>query len=184
MKLAIFDMDGTLFDTRQANYLAYKKALNNFGFDVSKEYYFDFCNGKYYLDFLPKLVGENLDYVKNVHSQKQKIYEQFLGEVRPNTHLLCIIEYIRGIYKTSLVTSASRKNVEMLLDFFSVREFFDLIITSEDVDKKKPDPEGFLLAMRTIGASQKETMIFEDSPEGIAAAKKVGGQVFIVENGY
>ncbi len=182
MKLAIFDMDGTLFDTRQANYLAYKQALNEFGFDVSREYYFDFCNGKYYMDFLPKLVGEDKGLLQNIHTLKKDCYKEFLEEVIPNKHLLCILKSISGQYKTALVTSASRKNVEKILSHYNINSQFDLIVTQEDVKKKKPDAEGFLYAMRMFDADSDETMIFEDSPEGIEAARKTGAQVFVVDN--
>ena len=182
MKLAIFDMDGTLFDTRQANYMAYKQALNEFGFDVSREYYFDFCNGKYYMDFLPQLVGEDKEILQKIHALKKECYQEFLGEVIPNKHLLRILEAIRGQYKTALVTSASRKNVETLLSYFNIDNQFDIIITQEDVKGKKPDPEGFLYAMKMFDADSDETMIFEDSAEGIEAARKTGAQVFVVDN--
>ena len=182
MKLAIFDMDGTLFDTRQANYLAYKQALNEFGFDVSREYYFDFCNGKYYMDFLPQLVGDNKELLQKIHALKKECYHKYLREVIPNNHLLCILESIRGQYKTALVTSASKKNVETLLSYFKVLDLFDVIVTQENVKKKKPDPEGFFYAMKASEAKADETMIFEDSSEGIEAARKTGAQVFVVEN--
>ena len=182
MKLAIFDMDGTLFDTRQANYMAYKQALNEFGFDVSREYYFDFCNGKYYMDFLPQLVGEDKEILQKIHALKKECYQEFLGEVIPNKHLLYILKSIRGQYKTSLVTSASKNNVEMLLSYFNFYNQFDLIVSQEDVRVKKPDPEGFLYAMKMFEAGPDETMIFEDSPEGIEAARKTGAQVLVVDN--
>ena len=180
MKLAIFDMDGTLFDTRQANYMAYKQALNEFGFDVNREYYFDFCNGKYYMDFLPQLVGEDKEILQKIHALKKECYQEFLGEVIPNKHLLHILKSIRGEYKTALVTSASKKNVETLLSYFKVINLFDIIVTQENVKRKKPDPEGFLYAMREFDADFEETFIFEDSPEGIEAARRTGAQVFVV----
>lgn len=182
--MSIFDMDGTLFDTREANYLAYKHALNKFGFDLSRDYYFESCNGKYYMDFLPQLVGEDAALLKKIHDEKKTCYQKFLVEVIPNKHLLCILTALRGKYKTALVTSASKKNVETLLTYFNVTDQFDLVVTQEDVKAKKPDPEGFIFAMERIGAMPDETMIFEDSPEGIEAARKTGAQIFVVKNRY
>ena len=53
MKLAIFDMDGTLFNTNNINYYAYKEALDKYNVSIDYEYYCRFCNGRHYLDFLP-----------------------------------------------------------------------------------------------------------------------------------
>lgn len=58
-KLAIFDLDGTLFDTSRVNYLAYKNALNKFDFDIDYTYYKNFCEGKHYCEFLQSIVGNN-----------------------------------------------------------------------------------------------------------------------------
>ena len=51
---------------------------------------------------------------------------------------------------------------------------FDSIITQDDVERCKPDPEGFLKAMKESGISAEKTIIFEDSENGIKAAQKAG----------
>ena len=56
-KLAIFDMDGTLFDTVPANQAAYAVALAPYGVSLSVEDFALHCNGRYYRDFLGELLG-------------------------------------------------------------------------------------------------------------------------------
>lgn len=51
MKLIIVDLDGTLFDTKDVNYHAYKEAIAPYGYDMDYKYYCEFCNGRHYLDF-------------------------------------------------------------------------------------------------------------------------------------
>jgi sugar-phosphatase len=55
-----------------------------------------------------------------------------------------------------------------------------VLITAEDVQRGKPDPEGFLLAARRLGVRIEECLVFEDSPAGVAAAKAAGAHVAIV----
>ena len=58
-KLAIFDMDGTLVDTKDVNFYAYKEALEEEGFSLSYEYYCKFCNGRHYTVFLKRSLSSN-----------------------------------------------------------------------------------------------------------------------------
>ena len=55
MKLVIVDLDGTLFDTKDVNYHAYKDAITPYGYDIDYKYYCDFCNGRHYKEFLPQM---------------------------------------------------------------------------------------------------------------------------------
>ena len=54
-RLAIFDLDGTLYDTRAVNYLSYKMAVQDFEMELDKDYFFKYCNGQYYKDFLKRI---------------------------------------------------------------------------------------------------------------------------------
>ena len=77
MKLALFDLDGTLFNTNDVNYYAYKRALNDYGYDIDYEYFCDFCNGRNYKVFIPDLVENKEDVIEGVHDAKKKYYSLF-----------------------------------------------------------------------------------------------------------
>ena len=176
-KLAIFDMDGTLFDTKDVNYTAYTKALEACGFDVEIDYkyYCEFCNGNNYKVFLPQIIpGISNDDLKRVHDKKKELYKESLGKARMNQHLFSIIDAIKSEYQVALVTTASLRNVEDILNQFQVRDSFDFLITQDDVKNTKPSPECFLLAMERAGVTIEDTLIFEDSETGLAAAEASG----------
>lgn len=61
---------------------------------------------------------------------------------------------------------------------FHVKGLFDLILTQEDIEKPKPDPEGFIKAMEYFMINSKETAIFEDSDVGIEAARRSGAYYY------
>ncbi len=63
---------------------------------------------------------------------------------------------------------------------FFLTASFDLVLAAEDVAAKKPDPEGFLLAMKKFNAAPEVTIVFEDSDAGIRAAEAAGAEVFVV----
>lgn len=179
-KLAIFDLDGTLFDTRQVNYHAYKEALGRQSIELSKEYFFSRCFGKHYKEFLTEIVGESL-LVEKIHSDKKDIYPQMLDKARKNIQLFDLIERIKGNYYIAIVTTASRKNTTDILKCFGYEDYFDLVVTADDITNVKPDPEGFWYVMNRLKITAENTSIFEDSDVGIEAAKATGATVFAVQ---
>ena len=174
-KLAIFDLDGTLFDTKDVNYNAYQNAIRMTEIDVKIDYD-DFCklyNGKNYREFLPKIIPNiSEEQLKKIHNFKKNIYQEHLDKAKKNDLLFSMIEEIKEKFYISIVTNASKKNVKDILEKFSVKNLFDLLITQEDVKNPKPSAEGFLKAMNYFNISKENTIIFEDSEIGIQAANK------------
>ena len=178
MKLIIVDLDGTLFDTKDINYHAYKEAMAPFGYDLDYRYYCDFCNGRHYMDFLPQITTLDEKILEEIHQAKKKTYKKYLDKAGLNVGLVDIIRLLRGEYKTALVTTASKKNCYDILEKFNLVELFDLILAYDDITKSKPDPEGFLKATEYFDAKSDETIIFEDSEVGLKAAEKSGAYYY------
>ena len=180
MNLAIFDLDGTLFDTGEVNYFAYRDALLPFGIKLEHDYYIQKCNGRHYTEFLPVIMDceENIE---EVHRAKKYAYSKNLYRARKNIHLFEIIKCLKETYYTAIVTTASRRNTEDVLNYFKCSELFDYVISQENITKVKPDPQGFLMVMDYFDISPEHTVIFEDSDVGIKAARATGAAVIIVD---
>lgn len=183
-KLVAVDLDGTLIDTSVVNAESYRRALEEKGFTVTDEHFMATCYGRHYLDFLPMLMGGNpsREDVEYVHERKKDLYPSCIPCGKLNTALFDLLTSLRstGEWATALVTTGNDRNANEILNAFGCGELFDLIITSADVEKNKPDPEGYLKAMEYFGVSPENTVIFEDSSTGIAAAEASGAKVFIV----
>lgn len=178
--LALFDLDGTLFDTGDVNFSAYEAALKAYGFHLDRDYFLNRCNGKHYTEFLPDIMG-GTEYMEEVHRKKKELYRQNLDLARPNLHLFWLIREMAACYHTAVVTTASRKNTMEILQHFQYMDYFEKIISQEDITKSKPDPQGYLLAMEQFHVLPENTVIFEDSEAGIAAARATGAAVMIVD---
>ena len=176
----IFDLDGTLFDTTKVNFYSYKEALNAINYDMDYDFFIKECYGKHYKEFLPKM-GLNENEMEIVHKIKKNTYNRYLNVAKINTHLFNMLESLKKEYHIALVTTASQKNSKEILDFFNKRELFELIIAAEDVENKKPNPEGFIKAMTYFNINPEDTLIFEDSDVGIEAAIKSKANIFKVE---
>lgn len=181
MKLMMIDLDGTLFDTKEINYRAYKEAIEPYGFTIAYEYYCEFCNGRHYKDFLPQITTDDEAILLDMHKRKKEAYSKYLRYARINQMLVELIKSRDDDCKAVLVTTASKKNTFEILNEFGIVDIFDLILTHEDIAKSKPDPEGFLKAMEKYSVEPKDCMIFEDSSVGIEAAEKTGATLFVVK---
>lgn len=177
--LALFDLDGTLFDTGKVNYYAYKDALADFDATLAEDFFVTKCNGRHYTEFLPEIMGSS-EHIDEVHRAKKEAYAKNLDKARQNIHLFEMIKSMTDTYHTAIVTTASRKNTEDILSHFACMDLFEYILTQEDITKVKPDPQGFLMAMEHFGIDAAHTVIFEDSPVGIQAAKASGASVMVV----
>lgn len=181
--LAVFDLDGTLFDTNKMNFYSYKDALEACGYELDYSFFIKYCCGRSYKDFLPIIVRSDEE-VKQVHALKKEKYPQYLNHARINTHLFHMIDKIKEDYHIAMVTTASRNNCQDILEYFKRKDCFELILTQEDVEFTKPSPEGFVKCMKYFGMSKEDTIIFEDSEAGIEAAVKSGAMVIKVQHWY
>ena len=178
MRLIIVDLDGTLFDTKDINYYAYKEAIAPYGYNIDYQYYCEFCNGRHYMDFLPQITTNDRNILEAMHKKKKKVYQKYLDKAILNTGLVDIIRLMRKEYKIAVVTTASKENCYDILNQYRLVDLFDLILTHDDITKSKPDPEGFLKAMDYFGVKPTDTMIFEDSEVGLEAAERSGAYYY------
>ena len=179
IKLAITDLDGTLVDTSRVNFLAYSKAMEDFGYSLTYDYYKNNCEGRHYREFLPPM---DSSYMEEIHRKKLSLYKEFLSESRLNTGLVDLLQTLKesGIY-VALGTTASRENTLDVLRFHHLESFFDKILTGSEVKKKKPDPECFQTLMEYFWVTPEETLIFEDSFTGVDSAKSSGAGLIVVK---
>ncbi len=181
MKLIMVDLDGTLFDTKKVNYLAYKDAVSKYGYNLDYEYYCEKCNGNYYMDFLPEITTTDKMILEDIHNMKKERYNTYLSEAVMNINLVEMLKQLKEICKVVVVTTASKRNTYDILKQFNIFELFDLIITQDDVSNPKPNPECYLTVVDKYGYDKDECVIFEDSKTGIEAAKRAGIQYFVVK---
>lgn len=179
-RLALFDLDGTLFDTVPANHAAYAAVLAEYGVSLSYAQFAAHCNGRYYKDFLPELVGPEPALWEEIHRKKIACYPAYFDRIRENQALFSMLEALSPRYHIALVTTAARPSVFAILQRFHRQDAFELILTQQEVPRKKPAPDGFVLAMEHFQIPPERTIVFEDSEEGIAAARACGAACFIV----
>lgn len=183
IKLLIFDLDGTIIDSEEANYKAYKNALAEVDVELSKDFFIKNCfNGQHYKDFLPLLMPNASDEeIEKVHDRKQEIYISNMKNISVNPIIKDIIIEFKNKKKLALATTAGAIAVENVLKAIQLENAFDLILTGNDVKKKKPNPEVFIKCLEHFNIEPYQTVIFEDSDIGIEAANKTGAWIIKIE---
>jgi len=181
IRLIILDFDGTLADTRMANYRAYAAALAEAGVQIEREKYLSYYFGMRCPEFLRELGFDDEAEIDRIRRRKIELYPSFFDSVRINEPLwnFCL-DARRGGCKLWIVSTGQPQNIANAMRYLGIEADIDGVITSADVANPKPAPDAFLLAMRRAGVTPAETLVFEDSRVGIEAAEACGAAYFKV----
>jgi HAD superfamily hydrolase (TIGR01509 family) len=178
----LFDLDGTLVDTREVNWRSYRDSLAELGI-ACRRADFDRHFGAHWRDFLPLLAGSgDPGLLACLHRRKQEIYPRHLGAARLNFRLAGLLRRARAGRRIGLVTTASRASVAAVLAHVGLADAFECIVTGDDVARPKPAPDGYLACLAALNARAQASVAFEDSPTGVAAARAAGLAVVVVED--
>ena len=189
IKLIVFDLDGVLVSTKELHYISLNKALSNI--DSKYEINVDEHLNKY--DGLPtmrklKLLTEDKElpnkYYEQIYNDKQNYTFDLIREkIKKDDRIIEILKNLkRDGYKIYVASNAIRETVKLLLYYTGFIEYVDYYISNEDVKNSKPNSEIYLKSMIHSGVNPDETLIVEDSPRGIEAARNSKSHLLIVQN--
>ena len=179
-KAALVDLDGTLIDSHEANFLSYKQALDEFKMSYDAQVLTRVVGRLAWQPMLNIILPDCPHIHLEVVKRKRTIYSSMISQISVNDALVDVLRILRPSTAIGIVTSASRSSVESILNEKHLHGLFDVIITSEDVMKQKPDPEPYHCAAKLLGVNACECLVFEDSEVGIQAARSFGAQVWNV----
>ncbi len=184
IKLLISDFDGTLVDTFEANYRAYKKAFQEYKIDFSRKKYTTYF-GLRFDDFMNRM-GICDEITKNrIRDLKSNYYPLYFNEFIVNKPLLCMLKSFRisgGM--TALASTARYKNLINAIRYIDAEDTFTLILSGEDVVHGKPNPEIYNTILEKLNVHPEEAVVFEDSSVGIVAAQNAGIPFIKINRAY
>ena len=187
-KLYIFDLDGVLVDACEWHRVALNEALQEVcNYEISLEDHYKTFNGiptrvkLRRLSEMGKIPASSHD---SVYMAKQLTTIEIIKRnafFRPEK-----VEMIKRLKSrgdlVACYTNSIRETAELMLEKTGILELFDFVLTNQDVENPKPDPEGYVFLMDHFGFSEEDTFIIEDSPKGLAAARSSGANIIQVEN--
>jgi HAD superfamily hydrolase (TIGR01509 family) len=176
----LFDLDGTLVDTREANYLAYRDAFAESGHELTPEQ-FATTWGRDSRDFIPDLLpGIDPAGVDGIRTAKSRLYADQLHRTSANEALIAFLRLVGPSHRTALVSTAKSGNGRQILATHGLTELFDVVVWGDEVTRSKPHPEGYVRALELLGAEAGASLAFEDSETGRQAALAAGLMVLEV----
>jgi len=188
----IFDVDGVIADTERVNAEASIKVFATlFGVDGVVRSDFEKGLGRgaaEYVRAAARVHGLDLS-DEQVEAATQARQETFLAmlEKEPLPAFPGVLELMSTAlsdpdFKVGIATSSTREKSEAVLKSAQIPYLKMEYVTGSDVQKKKPDPELFLIAARRLGLAPKQCVVIEDAPNGVEAAKAAGCRCIAVTN--
>jgi len=183
-KAIFWDNDGVLVDTEKFYYLANKKLLSQYQIELTKELFRDLyltrSTGAWHL--IPHVNLDTSD-ISNLRNERNAIYIEMLqtGDFKiPGVEQT--LKSLKDRYIMAVVTSSLREHFEIIHRRTGYRRFFNLILTREDYNESKPEPEPYLKALKLLAVDPDKVLVVEDSERGIIAAKRAGLTCWAVPN--
>jgi HAD superfamily hydrolase (TIGR01509 family) len=188
IKALVFDFDGLIIDTEIPDYASWQAVYDQYGQELPVAMWGQIVGGTGASDFDPhryleELSGQSLDR-EEVWISRRTTY---LDTVAEQPILPGVKDYLDGALEHGLklaVASSSPDNwVSGHLTRLCLIDYFDAIKTADDVARTKPDPELYLAALAALDVAAAEAVVFEDSGNGVRAAKAAGIYTVAVPNG-
>jgi len=186
-KAVIFDWDGTLADTRRTVTESFRRVLSEAGYTISDEF-IDRRIGVGTRKIMEDALREcGIDFdeeeLERLVERKIEFQTELTGAVDLFEGAVELLDALYGRVKIALATMGPKKVVDRLLSEKSIRRYFDVVVTADEVPKPKPNPEIFLKAARRIKVRLEECLVVEDSIFGVKAAKAAGMGCVAVPSG-
>ena len=180
IKGIIFDMDGTIVDSLPYHYEAWKIFFNENKVENFSEKLNEYKGGGT-LDLMRTVYGDQYSKkeLKKMSEDKEKIFRKiYKGEIKQILGFKKFLDELKSKdIMVGLASNAIRKNVSMIINELEIYDYFDSIICGDEVINGKPNPEMFNETIDRFNINKDECLIFEDSLEGVLAAKNSGVKV-------
>jgi HAD superfamily hydrolase (TIGR01549 family) len=190
----IFDMDGVLVDAMPFHAEAMSRAINEItNHEIDKKNIFllegmpssDLVKEIFKRENINKKIDLDDNLAKQIGSRKEQVFKQIqnakgidgakelLEDLTSNCGKSCI---------KAVVSGAAREEVDAILDKNIGTKYFDFIITGDDIEKGKPNPAPFFIALNKMNLPTSQVIVVENSPLGVEAANKTGLECIITLN--
>lgn len=184
-KALIFDLDGTIADTMPVHFLAYKNILHDYGIEFTPEIFSTLAGipAVGTIRKLNEMFGTSMD-PEDIGHFKEREYEKIMHRMKPVVPVVELVKKYHGVMPMSVGTGGYRRLAWKSLEILGLKDYFEILVSGEDVEHPKPDPETFLKCAERMGVAPEYCHVFEDGVLGIEAATAAGMMSTLVTDYY
>ena len=163
LKLIIFDCDGVMFDSRDANRIYYNQLLEKFGYPLMNREEEDYVHSHNVMDSVSHIFRNHPHEIDRVHAYRQSVdYTPFLQYMRIEPDLKDFLRFLKPKYYTAISTNRST-TMPAVMEMHGLDPLFDLVVTSLDVKQPKPHAEALLKILHHFNLSADQAVYIGDS---------------------
>ncbi len=182
---AIWDMDGTLVDTAALHFAAWSAIAKELNLPFTRAD-FSATFGKRNPEILRQLYNDRFSEkeIAELGERKEEYYRAAARRqgVGPLPGVKALVEGLRQAgFKQAIGSSAPRANLDLILSLTKLGPYFDTLVSMEDTQRGKPDPQVFLVAAQRLKISPSHCIVVEDAAAGVQAAKAGGMKCIAVD---
>jgi HAD superfamily hydrolase (TIGR01509 family) len=181
-KAIFWDNDGVLVNTEHIYFDATQRILATIGVSLTPEQYLEMFlvqgKGAWHL---AEEKGFTAGDIESLRNQRNTLYGQLLAEAPLVIDGVDrVLESLHGRYVMGVVTSSRKDHFDVIHRNTGLLRYFDFVLTGEDYQRVKPDPEPYLKAVEKSGCEPEACLAVEDSLRGLTAAKAAGIKCIVV----
>jgi phosphoglycolate phosphatase len=173
IKVVAFDCDGVMFDTTKANMAYYNEILQHFGRPTLTPDQFAYCHSHTADQSISYLFNDDERFREAQQYRKSMSYIPFLKYMVVEPHLKLLLGKLRPRYKTAIATNRSN-TMDRVLSEHGLEGYFDLVVSSSDVDRPKPYPDPLIKILEYFEIEASNALYVGDSELDEIAAKAAG----------
>jgi beta-phosphoglucomutase family hydrolase len=177
-RAVLWDLDGTLIDSHDHHYEAWREISVGLGYPMSEEIFVG-SFGKRNDTILRELLGDGPSAieVQRIGDEKERLYRRLVRErgvpLLPGARTWLDRLAVAG-WRQAIASSAPHANIEAVLEPLGLHAFFDAVVSADDVGRGKPDPHVFLTAAERVAVPSSRCVVVEDAPAGLEGARRAG----------
>jgi len=180
-RLFVYDFDGTLVDSARASYECYAEVFASLGIDFDRERFAETYCPDWYQTY--RALGLAEESWAEADRHWVECYARRGAPLIPGARAALEAVRERGL-RQSLVTSGSRDRVRRELFRLGIASFLDSVVCSEDVERKKPHPEGLQRVLDEHAVEPGDAVYLGDSPEDVQMARAAGVKAVAIPGGF
>lgn len=173
----IFDCDGTLSHSMPLHYVAWRETMGGYGiaFPEGQFYSMGGMPSEKIIAVLSEQQEIHVD-VDEAAAKKEARFVELIDHLQTLDAIVDVARRHHGRMPMAVASGGIRPVIDRQLAKMGIADLFDAIVTAEDTQKHKPEPDVFLEAARRLGVDPTKCLVFEDSPLGFDAADRAGMQ--------